>query len=130
MKQIVVNHRDRTLWADVDEEDYEFLAQFRWSASVRPTVTYANTSIPTFPGSIGVSMHRMVMGDPQEDWQTTMTGHREYKSDNGKTIFILPGSSRRLKKMDIDHIDGNVLNNTRANLRYLSRPEQIRNRRL
>ncbi len=129
MKQVPVNHRDRTLWAKVDDEDYEFLTQFRWSATVRRTVTYANTSVPTYPGSIGVSMHRMIMGDAAEDWQTTMKGYREYKLNNGKTVFILPSQSRRLRKIDIDHVDGNGLNNTGASLRHLSRPEQIRNRR-
>jgi hypothetical protein len=59
MKQIPVNHHGDQLWAEVDEEDYEFLSQFRWSPSVRRTVTYANTSIPTHPVSIGVSMQQI-----------------------------------------------------------------------
>jgi len=42
MRQIAVNQGDQVYWADVDDEDYEFLKQFRWSASVRRTVIYAN----------------------------------------------------------------------------------------
>src|SRR5260370_36996900 len=115
MKQVPVNHRDRTLWAKVDDEDYEFLTQFRWSATVRRTVTYANTSVPTYPGSIGVAMHRMVMGDAAEGWQTTMKGYREYKLKNGKTVFILPSQSPPLRKIYPDHVDGKGFNKTGAN---------------
>jgi len=124
MRQIAVNHREHTYWADVDDEDYEFLNQFRWSASVRRTVIYANTS------DTGVSMHRMIIGDAQEDWQISMTGFWEHKLDNGKTVFILPVGYIYLRKMTVDHIDGKGLNNTRANLRHLSCREQVRNRRL
>jgi len=124
MRQIAVNQRERTYWADVDDEDYEFLRQFRWSASVRRTVTYAKTR------STGVSMHRMILGDAPEDWQTEMTGYFEHKLDNGKIVFVLPLGHTYLRKMTIDHIDGNGLNNTRANLRHLSCREQVRNRRL
>jgi hypothetical protein len=59
-----------------------------------------------------------------------MTGFVKHKLDNGKTVFILPDRDRRLKKMTVDHVDGNGLNNTRANLRHLSCAEQTKNRRL
>jgi hypothetical protein len=67
MNPIIVSHREHRYEAEVDEEDYEFLAQFRWSADVRRTVTYARTNIETEAGFKNVAMHRMVIGDAEEE---------------------------------------------------------------
>lgn len=130
VKKIPV-HRDEVVFeALADDEDHDFLAQHRWIASVRKTTTYANTTIPTVGGFKCVSMHRMVIGDLEEDWNVTLGGHPlEVLLDNGKTVYILPQKYRRFRKMTVDHIYGNGLNNTRANLRHLSCVEQTKNRR-
>jgi hypothetical protein len=78
-----------------------------------------------------VRMHRMVIADVEEDWNLTLGGYPlRIRLDNGKIIFILPERYRRFRKMTVDHIDGNGLNNTRANLRHLTCAEQSKNRRL
>ncbi len=131
MKKIPVNHPHESYEAIVDDEDYEFLVQHRWSASVRSNTTYANTSISTEHGFKCVSIHRMVIGDAEEDWNFTLGGYPPEKLlDNGKTIYFVPEKYRRRRRMTVDHMDGNGLNNTRANLRHLSCAEQLNNRRL
>lgn len=130
MKGIPVHRDQLVLEALVDDEDHEFLAQHRWIASVRKTTTYANTTIPTVAGFKCVSMHRMVIGDVEEDWDVTLGGWPlEVPLDNGKIVYILPEKYSRFRKKTVDHIDGNGLNNTRANLRHLSCAEQAKNRR-
>jgi|SRR2546428_12216917 len=130
MKRILVNHPEHSYEADVDDEDYEFLAQHRWSASVSSKTVYVNTSIWTEAGYKCVSMHRMVIGDAEEDWNLTLGGYPlEVELDNGKAVHILPSKYSRFRTLTVDHIDGNGLNNTRANLRHLSCAEQARNRR-
>jgi len=52
VRRIPVTIRDLTYWADVDDEDFDFLSQFRWTADVKPTVTYTNTNVETASGSI------------------------------------------------------------------------------
>lgn len=74
VRSIPVHRGERVYEAHVDDEDYEFLDQHRWSATVRKTTTYANTTIPTEAGFKCVSMHRMVIGDAEEDWDTTLGG--------------------------------------------------------
>ena len=131
MKSISVNRGETIYEAQVDDEDFEFLSQFRWRASVRSrTLTYANASVWTEAGFKSVEMHRMVIGDAEEDWSVTLGGYPlAIPLDNGKTVYILPQKYRRFRKKTVDHIDGNGLNNTRANLRHLSCAEQVKNRR-
>lgn len=116
MKRIPVTIRDVSYGADVDDEDFEFLSQpqFRWTADVRPTVTYANTNVNTEIRFKCVALHRMVIGDAKEEWQLSMIGFVEHKLDNGKIVFILPDSYRHLRKITVDHVDGNGLNNTKG----------------
>lgn len=129
MKQIRVTLKDRTWWANVDDEDYVFLSQYPWTASPRPTVTYARTNINTEVGFKCVEMHRMVIGDAEENWQLP-NGYRPLRHElpNGKTIYLVSLEYRKSRQMSVDHKDGNGLNNTRENLRHLSSLDQVRNR--
>jgi hypothetical protein len=130
VKNIPVNCRESFYEALVNDEDYEFLSQFRWRASARRTVIYANASVWTEVGYKSVEMHRMVIGDVEADWNVTLGGWPlEVRLDNGKTIYIIPQKYSRFREKSVDHIDGNGLNNTRANLRHLSCAEQVKNRR-
>lgn len=91
---------------------------------------YANASISTEAGWKSVQMHRMIIGDAEEDWNVTLGGDPlKVPLDNGKTVYILPLKYARFRKNTVDHIDGNGLNNTRVNLRHLSCAEQVKNRR-
>jgi hypothetical protein len=128
MKHIPVTLRGHTVWADVDDEDYAFLLKHKWTLNPSSRTSYAKTNIETTAGFKSVAMHRMVIGDAQETWQTELTGFVEHRLENGKTVFILPDG--KVRKMTVDHIDGNGLNNRRANLRHLSCREQTKNRRL
>lgn len=91
--------------AMVDDEDYEMLVAYKWTASVahRSKKVYAvhylrSKSEVNKHGQKRVKaipMHRMVIGAADGRW--------------------------------IDHADGNSLNNQRGNLRYASRSENYRN---
>jgi hypothetical protein len=85
----------------VDNEDYEELSKYKWRASVQPNGrVYAIRS----------------QRNPLKKTQDTIFMHR-----------VITDASRG---MDVDHIDGNGLNNTRSNLRVCSRSENLRNQRL
>lgn len=91
------NGKYKNLLAKVDDEDYDFLMQWRWTVIKRKTV---NTfyAIRTIKGVAHFRMHRVIMGATNPSIQ-------------------------------IDHIDGDGLNNQRSNLRFATQLQNNMNRR-
>lgn len=90
--------------ACVDDEDYESLLAHKWSA----VVTGKNIK--------RVYAYRRVGWDnSKRRWTGQIYMHRQ--------ITSAP------KGMDVDHIDGDTLNNTRSNLRIATRSENLANNR-
>lgn len=87
-------------FAIVDDDDFEELSQFRWSCAGKADRPYVRRVIRRQNGGSAWSLYM----------------HR---------VIARPG-----KGMDVDHIDGNVLNNRRSNLRVCWRYQNARNRKL
>ena len=83
----------------VDDEDYEMLSQYKWHVT-NGNNKYAATAKFVNGKIVRISMHRLVMG-----------------------IIKSPRS------VEVDHIDGNGLNNKRSNLRICERKHNARNTR-
>jgi hypothetical protein len=97
MKEIFLT-RDK--FAFVDDDDYEWLNQWKWYCDKRGDLYYAARAIRRENGKwMPLRMHRAVLKLPHGD-------HRR-----------------------IDHIDRNGLNNTKSNLRICSHQNNMRNRR-
>lgn len=84
-------------FAKVDDEDFEFLNQWKWGVFIRFGSRYAQRTIHEGPFKYRQFLHRAIVVAPQAAC--------------------------------IDHIDGDGLNNQRANLRPCSFSENMRNRR-
>jgi hypothetical protein len=83
--------------AVVDNNDYEWLSQWKWHARKAPCGWYAKRTGTLEDGKPAtIQMHVAIMQPPAG--------------------------------LDVDHIDGNGLNNTRANLRLATRAENTHNR--
>jgi AP2 domain. len=78
----------------VDDGDFDWLNQWKWSVNRSSSKMYA----VTWGKRNAVSMHRVILGDACEG-------------------------------MDVDHIDGDGLNNQRSNLRVCTRGDNSRNRK-
>jgi hypothetical protein len=87
--------------AIVDAADYESLMQWKWYASLSRGTFYVKREQKRSSGKrMSIWMHRQILG-------------LQYG-----------------EKMDVDHINGNSLDNRRANLRVVTHAENMRNRRL
>lgn len=94
MRQIILS---RGLSCSVDDEDYDFLMQWKWTANGRPPRFYAHRRQRGTEGkSQLILMHRLILQTPPD--------------------------------MVTDHIDGNSLNNVRANLRIATQLQNMMNR--
>ena len=82
----------------VDDEDFEWINQWKWQASVDERTVYAVRGVYANGRRRPLRMHRLIMG-----------------------VF---GS-----KIEVDHADGNGLNNTRGNLRPCTHAQNGMNRR-
>ena len=91
MRIIILNN---DMLSFVDDEDYEELNKFKWTAHINGKNYYADRHEPITHKTI--TMHRHILKFP-------------------------------VKGIDIDHIDGNGLNNQKSNLRMISHRENGQN---
>jgi len=89
----------RGLVALVDDEDFEQVSQFKWYPHVLPHTTYATRFVKDETGRV----------------KTSQSMHR----------FLMDAS----KGVEVDHKNGNGLDNQRGNLRFASKSQNVRNRR-
>jgi len=80
----------------VDDEDYEYLNQWKWYAHKNGNTYYVNRDVRHGRYREKISMHRFIMNTP--------------------------------KKLQVDHIDHNGLNNQKNNLRNCTRSQNQRNK--
>ncbi len=83
----------------VDDEDYDFLSQFKWYADTYRRGQYAKRNI----------------------WNSET---KKSKTQLMHRIIMAPNSTEQ-----VDHIDGNGLNNQKSNLRLCSNSQNLRNRK-
>lgn len=86
------------MFAMVDDEDYEFLNQYKWCVSKDRGIYYAQKAINRDGKKTTIKMHQLIIG--------------------------------YAKQYDIDHADGDGLNNQRYNLRVCTHMQNNANQRI
>lgn len=85
----------RGQFATVDDEDFEFLSQWKWHALKQPKTYYAARNVKVDGKKITIWMHRLINSTPDD--------------------------------LLTDHINGNGLDNRRANLRSVTHQDNMIN---
>lgn len=102
MKEIPLT---RGLFAKVDDEDEKIVTQFKWKADKGCRTYYAVRTQHNYNKGI--------------DKKKTISMHR----------FILFNHGIKIENFDIDHINGDGLDNQKSNLRICTRQENARNQK-
>ncbi len=103
----------RGKYAIVDPEDYEWLMKFKWHTNSGRGKFYAVNSRMQ-------KMHRMIMSDKiQEDKRPVFTSLRRGKQETG--------DRKRRSQLFVDHINGDGLDNRKANLRLATPTQNVWN---
>lgn len=133
MKIIPLHPLERGRFACVDEEDYDYLIQFKWQHLRSMTFEFGGYAYANLKFTNGdrftAGMHRIIMGDkePYEGWAKENGVYRYYMPD-GNLLLRGGVATAGNKRITVDHIDGDGLNNTRDNLRHATASEQMKNR--
>lgn len=99
MPQIALSARaehNKGFFAEVDDEDYASLAHFRWN-------------VHRAPGSLTIYAKRQLSTHEGRGW-----------------VFMHQQVLGKVPGAEIDHRDGNGLNNRRGNLRHVTHAENVR----
>jgi hypothetical protein len=102
--------------AIVDDEDYELLDQYYWFAMRDKVTNYAAGYLSRKPEGHAVMAGRKRRPNGRGGMAKRIPMHR----------FLLNAPD----DMEVDHINGNGLDNRRCNLRLATRSENLANRRL
>ena len=94
----------------VSDEDYDHLSQFKWHARKAHDKTETLYAVRSIPHPLGLKYKN------GKTKRKTIQMHRE--------LMSFP------ENIDVDHIDGDGLNNTRENLRLATKTQNQRNRKL
>jgi hypothetical protein len=100
----------------VDDEDFDNLDQYYWFARRDRVTSYAVGSLSRKPAG-----------------PTTMVGRKRRPKGQGGVGRLIPMHRFLLNAPDdveVDHINGNGLDNRKCNLRLASRSENLKNRRV
>ena len=116
VKQIIIESKKNGKFTIlIDEEDWDRVKKYKWNVRVRPNTNYVRANIPNPEG--GFRNRPRKDGSPGgTKRESTLSMHR----------FIMDAP----KGMQVDHINGNGLDNRKCNLRICTKSDNAKNRRL
>lgn len=115
----------------VDKEDYDLVKQFKWYLFKVDSKEYATTSARIISGKITPLMSLKECAKKRRNLTTgSRFNNKKLYKNPIKTISLHRFIMNPKKDMEVDHINGNGLDNRRINLRICTRSQNGKNRQL